>query len=71
MCGFLYAFCKAIRTSKLRMYGPKLPELRGKCHPETEEVVAGVGGVAVAIGNTAVGGAVGPTAAAIHAAGAR
>ena len=52
------------------MYGPKLPKLRGKCHPETEVVEAVVGGEEVAIGNTAVGGVVVPTAAAIHAVGA-
>ena len=52
------------------MYGPKLPELRGKHHPETEVDVAAFGGVA-AIGSTAVGGAVAPTATANHAEGAR
>ena len=53
------------------MYGPKLPKLRGKRHPETEDEVAEVGGEVVAIGNTAAGGAVVPTAAATHAVGAR
>ena len=53
------------------MYGPKLPELRGKHHPETEAAAGEAGAVAEAIGSTAVGGVPAKTAAARHAVGAR